>query len=369
MAKRVFIGVGKFFGAILIFIIVGYLSYRLSLFFFQEMGRVERSTQYQHVMEINTGNESSNLIYSFDEKTKEVKAMVLELFDKGTKNMTYITIPVNTVVTLSDKSFQEYRKLNPNVPRSFPMADLNKYFEGDVAYEYGILILQEDLPIDIGYFTAFASTEFDKLFERKGKTTELYQPKKELLDEADKCTNKSDMNSFIDDKWDIIISNITLSMKQHYSEALISVNREHIYLYKAYGTKDGEAYRLKRKKNRRLVNKIWESVAYMTPQTNVPVETEGHSAKGRTIHVTNSTTINGLAAAYMEKLKADGLNVIGTGNYSGEQQTSTIIYANKTKWAEDLKTYFKNPTVMQGDNLQGNAEIEIILGTEDDLAG
>lgn len=368
MAKRALIGIGKFFGSILIFILVGYLSYRLSLFFFQETGGVERSTQYQHVMEINTGNESSNLIYSYDEKTQEIKAMVLELFDMGTKNMTYITIPVNTAVTLSDKTFQEYRKINPNIPRSFCMKDLNKYFDGDVAYEYGILILQEDLPVDIGYFTAFTSTEFDKLFERKVKSTELYQPTKELLDEADKCTDKSDMNSFIEDKWDILISNITLSMKQHYSEALTNVNRDRIYLYKAYGTKDGDVYQLKRKKNRRLVNKIWEAVAYMTPQTQTQVDADSHSAAGRTIHVTNSTTINGLAARYMEKLKADGLQVIGTGNYGGEQQTSTIIYANNTKWAEDLKQYFKNPTVKQGDNLQGNAEIEIILGTEDDLA-
>ena len=45
------------------------------------------------------------------------------------------------------------------------MSEISSYFEGDVKYEYGILILQEELKADIGYFTAMTSDEFNKCFE------------------------------------------------------------------------------------------------------------------------------------------------------------------------------------------------------------
>ena len=100
IAQIILIPFLKTIGVILLLLGVGVLSYYLTITFLKKTARVERSTQYEHVMDINAGNESSNLIYSFDDKTNRIEAMVLELFDSGTKNLTYITIPVNTQVTI-----------------------------------------------------------------------------------------------------------------------------------------------------------------------------------------------------------------------------------------------------------------------------
>ena len=158
----------KTIGIMALFIAVGVLSYYMTMLYYKETTRVERSTQYTHVIPVNAGNESSNLIYSYDEKTKKIKAMVLELFDETTKNMAYITIPVNTQITISSATYAELMKVSQEVPQLATMSDINTYFSGDVAYEYGIMILQEELKADIGYFTAIPSGLFDTYFESMG---------------------------------------------------------------------------------------------------------------------------------------------------------------------------------------------------------
>ena len=81
------------------------------MLFLKQTQRVERSTQYEHVIDVNPGSmESSNLIYSYDKKSGKIDAMVLELFDAGTKNMTYVTIPASTQITISAKTYNDLLK-------------------------------------------------------------------------------------------------------------------------------------------------------------------------------------------------------------------------------------------------------------------
>ena len=109
----------------------------------------------------------------------------------------------------------------------------------------------------------------------------------------------------------------------------------------------------------------------MSSDDNAPAvsKTDSNSVliNGRSIQVTNGSGINGLAAAYQQKLEADGYQVAGVGNYVGGIQTTTTIFARKKKWAKALSGYFKNPVIQQGDNLTNGVDIEIVLGTEDDL--
>ena len=139
----------KTIGIILLLVAVGVLSYYLTMLYFDQTARTERSTTYKHVITVNTGNESSNLIYSYDTKTKKIKAMVLELFDSVSGNMNYITIPVDTQITISANTYADLMEVSQKLPQLCRMSDINDYFKGDVAYEYGILILQEELKADI----------------------------------------------------------------------------------------------------------------------------------------------------------------------------------------------------------------------------
>lgn len=368
-------------GIMLIFFAAGVLSYYLTMLYYNQTDRVERSTQYTHVISVNTGNESSNLIYSYDQKKKKVDAVVLELFDQTTKNLNYITIPANTQITIDQSTYSEILKVNQGVPQVIRLADIPQYFSGDVAYEYGIMILADELSADIGYFTMLDTDVFHKYFRKLNRSALTYYPSELLLSGAAECKSSGDMDDFIEDKWDSLVSDITLNQKQHYSDALVQVNQEYIRGYSAYGSKSSGTFILNKKKNKKLINTIWESDAYTSAQQGLGLgkdssDSSGDSSKkkdqskkvsleGRSIQVTNATGIDGLAAAYKEKLAADGYEVSGVGNYVGNAQTTTTIYAKKRKWAKALAGYFKNPDIQKADNLTNGADIEIVLGTKD----
>jgi len=97
----------KTLGIMALFLIVGVLSYHITMLYFNKTARTERSTLYTHAITVNTGNESSNLIYSYDKDTNKIEAIVLELFDETTKNLNYITIPANTQITISQETYAE----------------------------------------------------------------------------------------------------------------------------------------------------------------------------------------------------------------------------------------------------------------------
>jgi len=122
-----------------------------------------------------------------------------------------------------------------------------------------------------------------------------------------------------------------------------------------------------------MVNSIWESEAYTSAQKTVKGslntgKSKAASSVGCMIQISNSTSINGLAAAYQQKLQADGYQVIGTGNYLGGELTETQIYVKKKKWGKDLLQYFKNATIEVKQDLTSGADIEIVLGTQDKLS-
>lgn len=367
IAQIILINFFKTIGIILLLIGVGVLSYYLTMLYLKQTARVERSTQYEHVIDINAGNESSNLIYCYDEKSGKIEAMVLELFDSGTKNMTYITIPVNTQITISGKKYRELLEVSGKLPQVVTMSNIRDYFSGDVAYEYGIMILQEEFKADIGYFTAMNTSEFKACFERETGKKLIYRPTKALLDKAANCKDEEAMNDFIEDKWGKLISNLTLSQKQHYAKDLVQVNRELIRTHRVFGTESTDVFKLTKEKNQQFVNGIWEKKAYKSPQAKKSSPSTASGA-GLTVYIYNGSKITGLAAKYQKKLEADGYTVKGVGNATGEVRTTTLIYVNRKKDAKAFQKYFKNAKVEQTSKISSGADVEIVLGTNDDLS-
>ena len=366
IAQIILINFFKTIGVIVLLLGVGVLSYYLTMLFLKQTQRVERSTQYEHVIDVNPGSmESSNLIYSYDKKSGKIDAMVLELFDAGTKNMTYVTIPASTQITISAKTYNDLLKKSSKLPQVITMSEISSYFEGDVKYEYGILILQEELKADIGYFTAMTSDEFNKCFEWENGKKKKLRPTKQLLDEAAKCSDESDMNDLIESKWDSLISDVTLSQKQHYSKELKQVNREYIHTYCAKGQTFNKKFKLDKTKTAKMIEKIWEKKAYQSAQ-NSTSSTSSTENKG-TVWIYNGSKITGLAAKYQKILQEDGYEVKGVGNATGNIRSLTVIYATKKKKANALKKYFKNPLIQTADNMSSGASIEIVLGTDDDI--
>lgn len=368
IAQIILINFFKTIGVILLLLGVGVLSYYLTMLFLKQTQRVERCTQYEHVIDVNPGSmESSNLIYSYNKKSGRIEAMVLELFDAGTRNMTYVTIPTNTQITISSKTYGELLEKSSVLPQVVKMSEINSYFSGDVAYEYGILILQEELKAEIGYFTALRSDVFETYFEREKGKKLIYRPAKKLLDEASRCKSEDDMDDFIESKWDNLISDITLSQKQHHSKELKDVNREMIRTFRIRGKESGGVFKLNQEKNRNFIEKIWEKKTYQVPQQKAGADTSSTSKNVGSIWIYNGSKITGLAAHYKEKLEAEGFEVNGVSNATGGVRTKTVIYVKKRKAANGLKKYFNNPSVEVAEQLSSGASVEIVLGTEDKL--
>ena len=68
VAGIIIINFFKTLGIFALFVAVGVLSYYLTMLYYRQTAQTERSTAYTHVITVNTGNESSNLIYSYDKK-------------------------------------------------------------------------------------------------------------------------------------------------------------------------------------------------------------------------------------------------------------------------------------------------------------
>lgn len=365
MAKIIFRTFLKTMGIIVLLLAVGVASYLLTMLFYKTTEREERSTQYEHVIDVSVGSESSNLIYSVEKDTKLVKAVVLELFDKETGNMDYVTIPNKTQITLSNQKYQEYMEVSDQVPQIVTLRDINEYFTGDVAYEYGILLLQEELNVDIGYFTALDSEEFNKRFEKKEGA---FTPREEYLDTVSQYKDESAMKDFIEKEWDVLISDITLSQKQQYASGLIKVERDYIYAHRAYAEEIKGKATLDGAKTKKMIDRIWESGERKEKQKSVDgtaAPTNLDKLKSRSIQITNGSRINGLAAAFKEKFEKEGLYVMGVGDFSGEIQKKTVIYTRKKRWGRYLKPFFKDPVIKEAQDLTNAADIEIVLGTED----
>lgn len=362
IALRTFL---KTMGIIILLIAVGVGSYLLTMLYYKTTERDERSTKYKHVIDINVGSESSNLIYSVDSDTKKVRTIVLELFDKETGNLDYVTIPSKTQISLSPEKYEEYMEISEQIPQIVTLQDINEYFSGDVAYEYGILFLQEELKVEIGYFTALDSKEFAKRFEQKEGA---YKPASEYLATAGKNQDESAMKDFISEEWDSVISDITLVQKQQYAAGFLKVKPEYIYAHRAYAEEVKGGATLDAKKTKKMIDQIWESEARTKKQSQVDgtaAKTGIEKIKSRSIQITNGSKINGLAASFQKKLEADGLYVMGVGDFSGETREKTVIYARKKRWGKYLKPYFADPVVEQAPALTNGADIEIVLGTDD----
>lgn len=369
MAKIVFRTFLKTMGIIVLLLAVGVASYFLTMLFYKTTEREERSTQYEHVIDVSVGSESSNLIYSVEEDTRQVKAVVLELFDKETGNIDYVTIPNKTQISLSNQKYQEYMEVSSQIPQIVTLRDINEYFTGDVAYEYGILLLQEELNVDIGYFTAMDSEEFNKRFEKKEGA---FIPREEYLDTVSQYKDESAMKDFIEKEWDVLISDITLSQKQQYASGLIKVRRAYIYAHRAYAEEIKGKATLDGAKTKKMIDKIWESGERNEKQKSVDgtaAPTDLDKLKSRSIQITNGSRINGLAAAFKEKFEKEGLYVMGVGDFSGEIQKKTVIYARKKRWGRYLRSFFKDPVIKEAQDLTNAADIEIVLGTDDKQTG
>jgi hypothetical protein len=358
---------------------VGTISFFLTQWYYTATQRTERANAYEHVIDVNTGSNSANLIYSYNTQSSKVSAIVLELFESDTHNLDYITIPHTTEVEIPSELYTEMMTVSKEIPQIAKVGNIRSYFTGDVAFEYGILLLEEAMGIDIGYFTALPSDMFKEYFENIGTNANpCYKPSAALASQIGEKTSDG-IYSFLESIWDRLISDTTLAARKKYTESFAQINPDFIYTHrvKAQVVKNGrtKTHIIDKDSAYKLVHRLVYQDPYKKAQNQLTEKKKGKSGKsgskqvssiGKSIQITNASQINGLAASYQEELGSKGYTILGIGDYSGEIQSETTILVKDESYGKDLLEFFPEATIEKSSMLTGDADIEVILGINAD---
>lgn len=418
VAKMFFTSLLKSLICIVVVLGVGFISYKISYSILSKDGGVVKTdgNSLEDIKaEATTDDISRNLIYVSDEKNK-ITHLMLEICNKKTNNMDYVTIPVKADYTIPSVMYRKLCQVNQEIPQVIRLSSLKKYFSSeDDAYGYGVLIFEKMLGTDISYYTAIDQETYNSQYvEQKVKVA--FKTKSDINNTpgpdgttpVSNTTIKTKLNisvlsdsyknqlrdlggdeekiaDYIKDQYERVTSNLTQYNKIGYVETYqkLDVNLYHFwgipctYADKVYSI-DSKAAKKALKtlidnevtyteaQDLTTVNKISTSGA-STSESDTKTDNgddNKNSSKDLKIRVLNGSQIAGLASSTKQKLEEKGYQVPDVGNYTKETLTTTRIVVSKEGQGEDLVEYFDNPELTVGDVADGY-DIEIILGTRD----
>jgi hypothetical protein len=110
---------------------------------------------------------SKNLIYCYDKEDYRISRLLLEVFNCQRKELAYITIPLDTKLTMSDTLYRKLVIIKPEIPQIIKFTSLTKYLDEKTIFDYGVLMAENLLGTDISYYTVIPEDLFTEIFEEK----------------------------------------------------------------------------------------------------------------------------------------------------------------------------------------------------------
>lgn len=347
------------FFTVVLLLIVAMGSYGLTMKYYEVTAdESDKNNMLDIVGDVTADEISRNIIYSFNPENAEIDAIVIEVLNETTGNLDFITIPANTQFTIGSEVYKRMCAAGADAPQIMKLSLLNSYFSDNTSYEYGILLLEDYLGIDIGYYTAVETSVFQGWFN-KDADTGLYTPSDALINEAQQYIANNDMSGFIKSKYESLVSNLKVKSKLKYADTYAAVNPAYIYCHMIPGKPDMEEYLISVKKARQQYETILSDVTHKSEQVNdvtIP-------SAGKNIKVLNGSGTEGIATATKSMLEKDGMTVVKIADNS-EIIENTIIYVAKEGMGRDLKHYFNGAEIVQG-QLDEGIDILIIVGSAD----
>ena len=382
---RILVSLFKVFSCIVIFSLVGMLSYKITWHYYQD---AKPHISASEVSVMNTVAEARvdpvavNAVFSVDEASAEITHIILEIFNTETKNIDLITIPVALHMEMSSELYEELREVNENIPQIIKLSNLGEYFKQDIVYEYGILLLEELLDTDISFYTTIKDSTFNQYFEQSTENEQVYQLKEETIKQLDEIVTSSEFEQVLGEYYKNIQSNLTEQQRSQYIKYYLNANYEYVYSYVLDGQwEDGEF--VVADSNKEKVNTIVQNEeVYRISQGSInedlqenngsevgtevgtEVEETTLSSKGYRIQILNGSMVTGLGATYKELLTSEGYSVLSVGNYTDEVLDTTKIYVVKEGLGKDLEAYFQEP-IIETASVPGDYDIVIVLGRND----
>ncbi|MDF2944200.1 MAG: putative rane protein [Herbinix sp.] len=152
-----------------ILLVIGVVSYKATMHFWKGSDQ-EAVVAYKEqpapepITVASIDDVSKNLIYCYDEDTYEISKIILEIFNCEKKQLTYITIPIRTQFTMSDSLYRKLVLVHPAIPQMIKLSTITNYLDKDTEFDYGVLMIEDLLGIDISYYTAIPQATFDTIF-------------------------------------------------------------------------------------------------------------------------------------------------------------------------------------------------------------
>lgn len=356
----------------------GFLSYKLTILYYDNFGMPEKDDKVASVIseiygEVNVTDVSKNLVYAVGED-KKLKAVVLEIFNTNTNNMDYITIPLKSQFTLSNELYQKLCASGCDVPQIMKLSHLHDYFSKDAMYEYGVILIEDLLDVDIDYYTAVPVDEFKKIFKqgnarvayaKDGTEMQSYYEWHVKSSYIKKITalNEKEMESYFKDLMRSCKSNLNIKSKLEYVKSYKNINPNFIYEHSLYGVLKNYDFEINVEESNSLIETILTNSTYTKKQTSATTSVITKVSLGYTIQILNASQINGLAAEYQTMLTNAGYTIASIGNYTGETAAQTKILVNKEDLGTDLLSYFSN-AIVEKTELPYGCDIQIVLGTD-----
>lgn len=175
---------------------------------------------------------SKHLIYSVDHETGDISKLLLEIFNSEKHRLYYITIPIKTQLTLSDALHRELVPIKPSIPQFLKLSAITGYFPKETVYEYGALMVEDLLGIQISYYSVVPQAIYETVFEtefikQKENNTEKIYPREifsdGFLEFLHTIHTETQLRNYISELYNDINSNLSFVEKLNYMDSYIKV--------------------------------------------------------------------------------------------------------------------------------------------------
>ncbi|MGB4658810.1 MAG: hypothetical protein WBI07_06515 [Mobilitalea sp.] len=247
-------GFVKSFFIVLILFGVGALTYTVAMNFFGTSDdyvviKTEEEAKSEPITTASVDGVSKNLIYCYDDDSGKITKIVLEVFHCENRRMTYITIPLRTQYTMSNILYRKLALVQPDIPQVIMLSTLSEYLNSDIVYDYGVLIMEDLLDIEVSYYTAIPMSIYKTIFVEENQASEegvddlpFERFSNDYLNFLKTMQTQEEISTYIEEVYPNIISNLTVTDKMNYLESYCNTPIDNISFALMEGENKNSAY-------------------------------------------------------------------------------------------------------------------------------
>ncbi len=228
----------KTFFWMVIFIAVGVISYKTTLAYYRSTGEYTSASakEVESIVQATTDTIAVNAIFAVDGDDGLVSQLLLEIFHSDTGDIAFVSIPVKSQYGMSKELYEKISKENINVPQIFAWENLPGYFSQTTAYQYGCMILEECLNVNISFYTLMPEDVFVEYFEQTKAISTVdgvigYTLNNELRKKIQGGVTSLSMEAELATYYTKVQSNLSLTRRNAYLSAYQNADYEHIGVY------------------------------------------------------------------------------------------------------------------------------------------